>query len=56
MEVTDQLHAPADLPSVKDSPVTFGWGAGQVWTLWNTEKSQAHNRNRTLAIKPIACP
>jgi hypothetical protein len=59
VEVSGQLHALATLPPGKEPLVPIGWEAGWlpelVWTLQGREKSVAPSRNRTPAIRPIAC-
>jgi hypothetical protein len=58
MEVSVQLHAPANLPLGKD-PGTH-WIGGWVGTIAgpnavSTEKSLASASNQTPAIQPVAC-
>jgi hypothetical protein len=60
MEVSAQLHAPADLPLGKEPQVPIGYEAGwapePVQMQWGTEKSLAPARNQTSAIQSVACP
>jgi hypothetical protein len=54
MEVSGQLHAPADLPLKEEPQVPNGWEAWWapelVWMLWSTEKSLA-----PTGIEPRSC-
>jgi hypothetical protein len=45
MQVNSNLHAPAALPTGKESPILIGYEAG--WMLWRREKSFALAGNRT---------
>jgi hypothetical protein len=59
MEVSGQLHATTALNLDLDPPVPIGeetgWASEPVWTLWRREKSLALARNRTLAVRLVAC-
>jgi hypothetical protein len=58
MEVSGELHAPAALPSDKETLVPneqeTGWASGQAWTLWCRENFLAPDENRTPIVQPVA--
>jgi hypothetical protein len=57
MEASGQLHAPAALPSGKESPVPIGYEAGwaqePAWTLCRNEKFPAPAGNRTSIVQLV---
>jgi hypothetical protein len=58
MEVSGHLRTQAALPQ-KKNPVPIrrkaGWVPEPVWTLWRGEKPLAPDKNRILAVQPVAC-
>jgi hypothetical protein len=57
VELSGQLHVPADFLPEKEPPVPLGkeavWAPEPVWTLWNREKISPDG-NQTQVVQPVA--